>query len=515
MKRFFVSGIVIFLFVVQATVAEAQWVQVDGPSEDVVCFAGKGTEIFVGTLGNGVYLSSNAGSNWTLANKGLTDFDVHSLAVSGDNIFAGTDGGVFRSSDDGANWTVVNTGLTNTLIYALAVSSDGAGGSDLLAGTFGDGVFRSTDNGGNWSQLFTGLGNKSVECLAVAGNTIFVGTYLDGAWCSTDNGETFYNISSSGTYPDVYSMAVTISASSGISLFAGNENGVFLTTNSGSSWSNTGLSYVDPSHMHLVSPLVISGATLFAGTNGGGVFMSTTNAGSSWDSVGSGMTDGQITGLSAVGSNLFAGTLFNGLWRRPLSEFTYAWPSPPSLSGPANDSVWTGESVLLHWNSVACAMFFELEGAYDGDFVNVFLDTTGLADTSAQISFHESGAKYFWRVRAWNSAGTAGWSNILEFHTPMGVRPNSRTIAAYRLDQNCPNPFNPSTVIDYQLRENSLVTMKVYDVLGREVATLVSEHQIAGNHSVTFDARNLPSGMYLYRLQAGSYEQTKKLTVLK
>jgi hypothetical protein len=86
---------------------------------------------------------------------------------------------------------------------------------------------------------------------------------------------------------------------------------------------------------------------------------------------------------------------------------------------------------------------------------------------------------------------------------------------SYSLYQNYPNPFNPSTLISYQLPASSLVVLKVFDVLGREIETLVNERQNAGNHSVQFNASNLPSGVYLYRLEAGKYRDTKKLLLLK
>ena len=85
----------------------------------------------------------------------------------------------------------------------------------------------------------------------------------------------------------------------------------------------------------------------------------------------------------------------------------------------------------------------------------------------------------------------------------------------FRLSQNFPNPFNPSTVIGYQLPTNTMVTLKIYDVLGREVRTMVNERQSAGNYSVTLTAGNLPSGVYFCRLQAGSFTATKKLALLK
>ena len=87
--------------------------------------------------------------------------------------------------------------------------------------------------------------------------------------------------------------------------------------------------------------------------------------------------------------------------------------------------------------------------------------------------------------------------------------------AAAALNQNYPNPFNPSTIIQYQLPQTSHVTLQVFDMAGRRVAQLVNEQVSAGTHTVTFDASNLSSGVYMYRLQAGSITLTRKLTVIK
>ena len=85
----------------------------------------------------------------------------------------------------------------------------------------------------------------------------------------------------------------------------------------------------------------------------------------------------------------------------------------------------------------------------------------------------------------------------------------------FQLSQNYPNPFNPSTSISYQLPQSSVVTLKVYDVLGKEVASLVEGVQSAGRHTVRFDASLLRSGVYFYRIQAGTFSDTKKLMVIK
>ncbi|NWG28070.1 MAG: T9SS type A sorting domain-containing protein [Ignavibacteriaceae bacterium] len=85
----------------------------------------------------------------------------------------------------------------------------------------------------------------------------------------------------------------------------------------------------------------------------------------------------------------------------------------------------------------------------------------------------------------------------------------------FELDQNYPNPFNPITTINYSIKSTGLVTLKVYDMLGIEVASIVNEIKEAGNYSVTFNASELPSGIYFYQLRAGSFIETKKMLLLK
>ena len=85
----------------------------------------------------------------------------------------------------------------------------------------------------------------------------------------------------------------------------------------------------------------------------------------------------------------------------------------------------------------------------------------------------------------------------------------------FSLSQNYPNPFNPTTVISYQLPVNSFVILKVYNVLGNEVATLVSERESAGKYEVNFDASKLGSGVYYYTLRADNFVQTRKMILLK
>ncbi len=85
----------------------------------------------------------------------------------------------------------------------------------------------------------------------------------------------------------------------------------------------------------------------------------------------------------------------------------------------------------------------------------------------------------------------------------------------FNLSQNYPNPFNPITTIKYKIPELNFVTLKVYDVLGREVTILINEEKPIGSYEVEFNATNLPSGVYFYSLQAGSFVETKKMVLMK
>jgi hypothetical protein len=85
----------------------------------------------------------------------------------------------------------------------------------------------------------------------------------------------------------------------------------------------------------------------------------------------------------------------------------------------------------------------------------------------------------------------------------------------FTLSQNYPNPFNPATKIQYSIPEASFVQLKVYDIIGNEVSTLVSEEQSAGSYRVDFDGQGLSSGIYFYKIQTGNYAETKKMNLLK
>ena len=115
-----------------------------------------------------------------------------------------------------------------------------------------------------------------------------------------------------------------------------------------------------------------------------------------------------------------------------------------------------------------------------------------------------------------NTSRPAIWLAQYIKDNPVGVEETEPDIPAkYSLDQNFPNPFNPSTNIKYSIIKAPKVTIKVYDILGREVKTLVNKVQAPGQYTVTFNAQNLASGVYFYQLNTENFTATKKLMLLK
>ncbi len=148
------------------------------------------------------------------------------------------------------------------------------------------------------------------------------------------------------------------------------------------------------------------------------------------------------------------------------------------------------------------------------DRMNKFNAVTG--EYLGNIEIPGTAAELLFNNKFWSYDETNNALNIYNLPT-VGVEENNpfSTVEEFSLAQNYPNPFNPSTIISWQSPVGSYQTLKVFDVLGNEVATLVNEYKPAGSYSVTFEAGNLSSGIYYYTISAGDFHQTKKLVLLK
>jgi ligand-binding sensor domain-containing protein len=280
------SSVFIFLFICISNVVNAQWQPTTGIyGADVRCSLVNGTSIFIGT-GNGVYLTTNNGSNWTSVSKGLPNDNVIALATNGANLYAGTSTkGVFFSTDNGQNWVPINGGLGNLFINAVIVT-DGK----LFAGT-AQGLFSTANNGGLWVQLL----NSPTSAIVANGTTMFAGT-TNGVLKSTNSGAN-WSLSNTGfpAFERINCLAIN-----GTKLLAGTSTNVFLSTDNGQNWTNIGFN-------ERIFSVAMRGNTIFVGTLTT-MFVSSDNGGS-WQSTSDGLTKRFINSIGLNGPNLIVGTL--------------------------------------------------------------------------------------------------------------------------------------------------------------------------------------------------------------
>jgi hypothetical protein len=198
-----------------------------------------------------------------------------------------------------------------------------------------------------------------------------------------------------------------------------------------------------------------------------------------------------------------------------LARFAYT-SRPSSLTGyykftsSSSDTLVVAVVLYKNSNGIGGGIFRTATSvsSYTQFTASIVYDST-IAPDSAAISISISPAENL-------HSGSEYYIDDLSFSGVTAVDANTIITAKnFKLEQNYPNPFNPTTIINYSIPRATFVTLNVYNVLGEKVKTLVSENKPAGNYSVNFNASELSSGIYFYRIKAGDFSQTKKLILMK
>ncbi|MCL4548364.1 MAG: fibronectin type III domain-containing protein [Bacteroidetes bacterium] len=179
----------------------------------------------------------------------------------------------------------------------------------------------------------------------------------------------------------------------------------------------------------------------------------------------------------------------------------------------------TTSGFTANWNASTGATNYWVDVSTTDDFSNVLASynnkSVGNVTTHIIISLTPN-TTYYFRVCASNSSSTSPYSNTITVTTNVtGVDDLLNLPTRFDLSQNYPNPFNPITTIKYQIPEETFVGIKVYNLLGSEVTTLVNEMRTVGTYEVKFNASQLTSGIYIYKIQAGQFSQMKKMVLVK
>ncbi len=314
-RRLFAITLVAALIVIGERSACAQWMQTSGPNGGAVsALVQSGTDLFAATQ-IGVFRSADSGASWFVASTGLqTDeygqyYPVGALVRSGSALLTGTSfpGGAFRSTDKGESWQPA--GLADTSVGSFAVL-----GSNLFVST-DFGVLRSTDNGSNWVPASNGL-DDPLGTVWVAGSTLLFAPYEGDIYTSQDTGQTWTQAYAANE------IAVTGFASIGTNVFGSTREGILLSTNGGLSWALA----ADSGSLRGISCLIASDTTLIAGTLSGVVLSN--NYSATWSpTAGHGLFNTDILSLIVSGAGLYAGTNGGGVYRSADVGTNWVWKS--------------------------------------------------------------------------------------------------------------------------------------------------------------------------------------------
>jgi hypothetical protein len=405
-----------------------------------------------------IIISQSTSAQWTSPDQTLTGREIQCFTKKDLSILAGTNGGLVISTNNGQSWTNTGGGLPYTNVKSLLKVESYP--FNVLAGMVSGRISMSTNFGDN----FTAFPDESEQLPFLAD----INSILERS-----NSSNFLVGTERGVYllPQYYPLSTWIPINTGLpsaetkvralvenngEIFAGTNSGIYQL--SGIDWveKNTGLTNTNVTALASINGILLVGTSQ---GSVGGVYISTDN-GDNWILS---LNDPGVTSIFTIGSNIFVGSFGNGIWRSTNYGSTWA---------QINDGFGGGAYWVL---------------------------SIGADD---QYLFAGTLASSIWRRPLSQIVTDVSEETILN-------------PTEFKLEQNYPNPFNPSTSIKYAIGRRQFVQIKVYDVLGNEVETLVNEEKPTGNYEIDFNALKFSSGVYFYKLQVGSIVESKKMILMK
>ena len=532
----------------------------------ILALAINGDKVFAGTDGAGVFISTNNGTSWLNVNNGLTNFSVRAFAMIGNSIFAATDGGVFHSTNNGLIWQELNDGFGTFFLYpifSLTISED-----YIYCGTNNQGVWRR-----NLSDItvntFCGPGSHFVDncssgtdSLDIAHNCetkamirisldtsdncnvlsvplpMFSGPTLIRRGDPKDTSGRFPGVAQIDGHNDIIETEMlemnlkTIVESNGDTAFLNIIAGMGRGTGPCGSSLNASYGYIHelPSYNNYAESffdvffeLCIEDPHGIIGPPNPRYYLYNLMP------VGMKATIDQIPPKCGRDPNtneyytvykpdpntcskLYASCI-PGTGNPPLAKIVHVEHALPVELASFSSSA-TGNDVVLNWTTFKEInnSGFAIERSSDRNWNEIGF-VTGKGSNNS-MNFYEFTDKnlasgiYQYRLKQIDFNGNFEYFDLPEAVT-IGV-PDK-----YFFDQNYPNPFNPHTTIAYGIPQSGNVTLKIFDMTGREVKTLVNEFKDAGYYVAMFDGSSLASGTYFCRIESGSFVSSRKMVLVK
>ncbi len=387
------------------------------------------------------------------------------------------------------NWEYTGSISSDQIVWVMTRDKD----NNLLTGTWGGKIYRSTDDGVSWNLLNGSMNVGYIWSIIVNNSYIFAATE-QGVYRSTNNGITWslYSLANK----DVRTLLVT---NNNTVVYAGIwGEGIFKSTDLGLSWTakNEGLTF------KAVNSLAENGSgAMFVGTFGGGIFKSTDNA-ENWVKLNVGYDHVWSVGIN-TSDEIFAATYGDGMYYSNDGGATFT--KQVNVTAPYIYSVTIdgGNVFASAWNGG----IYLYQSATESGWAKL-----GMVGFGVSSVFIDRGILY---------AGASDGKLYKNTSPLTGVEDNNNSLSySFNLEQNYPNPFNPSTIIKYSIAEVTNVKLTIYDILGREVITLINSELHPGAYSMIWNAtdkfgKKVTSGIYFYSLEAGKFTKTNKMLLIK
>jgi photosystem II stability/assembly factor-like uncharacterized protein len=485
-------------------------------------FPGTGTIFSINTVpgsgkfwynrGASIYYSSDNGATFASQFTGTGTYQAMNVILSGSTYrgWSVTAAGLIAKYDETiqvpvptGTWTEQTSGLTSVLYSVSAVDDNVA----WICGAIGK-VLRTTNKGVNWVNVSGTIptANSLYNIYAWDANTAIV-TGVNGTNTSifqTSNGGTTWTTANThaGFGDDLYMYSATDAYFIGDP--AGGNWDLLKSTNAGLNWATWATLPTTNTSGTYNNAACFLGQQIWFESVGLSTIHYSANLGANW--VSQTIPFLEITAINfnsttvgmAGGSSTSAGLLFTTNSGTNWTTLPQTFLGATSVSGiaGAQTSWWVAKQDTTIWYSSNNGTNWVQQ--YRGPGTQLFYHLTK----------SRAGAT-LWAVRS--TGGISRYGQPITGVTPI----SSEVPSSYSLSQNYPNPFNPVTKINYELPKSGLVTMKVYDVLGQEVATLVNEVKNAGTYNVEFNGASLSSGIYFYKLESNGFSDIKKMMLIK
>lgn len=433
--------------------------------------------------GTWTYVSALPGTNPSINSLYAVDANTIWVAAA-----ATTTTNVYLSTNGGTTWTLKNGGIENAKdmygIFAFDANTALVGSSD------GD-IYKTTNGGTNWTKVLD-----------------LTGSFTDGIYMFNTNYGIYYGDPTS-TSGQPYQYRITTN---------GGNNWV-LVPNAPVSSTEYGVinawDWTDSSHVWIGS------ANITASSTSAKVYRTSTGFFGTWANT-------SVTGTGGSNGCYYQAVAFvsntNGMIGSSGGDIKKTTDGGVTYTAVTAPAVLTSSFAVITMNSVkdgSNTIRMSTQGDTSRLFKTTNLGTTWIREAippQASISTEQIQHMQFINANLGFGAlgGSSGNGGLIKYTGSTGISSNTGIIPSeFKLEQNFPNPFNPATTIKFALPKAGFVTLKVYDAIGKEVETLVSENMSAGLQEVSYDASKLNSGVYFYRLCANGLTDTKKMILVK